>query len=132
MIEARPAASAVEHAVRRRPERGEDARSAVVGAGPAEPHHHGPRPAVHGREQQLADPTARGGLRVAVDEVQAGGLRALDVRRLPHAQHHRGHLRPVRTRHGHRREVAAERGVQHVDEAGAAVGHRREVELVVG
>ena len=88
--------AAVEHAVGRRPERGEHARATVVGAGAAEPDDDGPRSAVDGGEQQLADPAARRGLRVPVDQVQAGGLRALDVRRLAHAQHHRGHRRAVR------------------------------------
>ena len=43
-----------------------------------------------------------------------------------------GHRLAVRPAHGDGEQLAAERLVQHVDEARAAVGHRRQVELVAG
>ena len=47
-------------------------------------------------------------------------------------QHGARHRVAVRAAHRDGRQLAAERLVEHVDEAGAAVGHRGEVELVAG
>ena len=63
---------------------------------------------------------------------QPAGLGALDPGLVALEQHRSGHRVAVGAAHRDRRELAAERLVQHVDEAGAAVGHRGEVELVVG
>ena len=121
----------VERHVRRRPERGEQAGPAVVGARAAEPDHDGPGAGVHRGQQQLAHPAAGRRLGVAVDQVEAGRLRALDVRRVADPQHHGRHGRAVRTADGDRRQLPAERRVEHVDEARPPVRHRCEVELVV-
>ena len=64
-------------------------------------------------------------------QVQPARLRALDVRRVADHQHRGRRRRPVRPADRDREQLAAQRLVQHVDEAGAAVGHRRQVELVV-
>lgn len=122
----------VERHVRRRPERGEQTGPAVVGAGAAEADHDGPRAGVDRGQQQLPDPAAGRGLGVAVDQVEAGGLRTLDVRRVAGTQHHRRHRRSVRPADGDRRQLPAQRRVEHVDEARSPVSHRREVELVAG
>ncbi len=89
-------------------------------------------PASTAADDQLADATRRGLLgTVLLGQVQAARLRALDVRRVPGQQHRGGRRLAERSRDGGRQQLAAERLVEHVDEAGTAVGHRRQVEGVV-
>ena len=120
------------------PSAGEQPGAAVVGAAAAEPDHHPP-----GAGVERGEPAAR--RRRSWWPVSAPSP---PVRCSPHAcalstyavapsgavdqQHGRRHRLAVRAGDRDREQLAAERGVQHVAEAGPAVGHRREVELVVG
>ena len=92
-------------------------------------------PASQAARDQLADAVGAGLLGpslLARREVQAARLGALDVRRAVVHQHGARHRLAVRAADGHRQQVTAQRGVQDVDEAGAAVRHRDQLELVVG
>ena len=116
-------------------ERGDQA-TAAVGRGGAP---HPDDDAVHagGRrgQQQLAHAVRRGSDRVAClgrDQVQADRLGRLDVGRVADLQHPRRHRVAQRTADGDDADLAAERGAEHVDEAGSAVGERQQVQLVVG
>ena len=91
-------------------------------------------PAPACREQQLSDAEAwTRPRRRRRRQVQAAGLGA--SRRTPSSPTRSTvgrHRLAERAADRHRQQLAAERGVQHVDEAGAAVGHRAQVELVAG
>ena len=67
---------------------------------------------------------ARGSRCACGTQVQAAGLGALDVRRGADHEHRRRNGSAERAGHREREQVAAERGVQHVEEPGAAVGER--------
>lgn len=86
---------------------------------------------VDGEGDQRAHP-GRAGLLGAQPpgQVEAAGLRTLDVGRLAYDQQRRGQFVTERSRHGDGMEVAPEGGVHHVDEARATVRHGGEVELV--
>ena len=104
----------------------------VGGPAAAEAHHDLPGPGVDRGQDQLADAAGRGLLgALAAGQVQSAGLGALDVRRRPGEQHGRGRRLPEGAGDRHGQHLAPQRLVQHVDEPGTAVGHRREVELVV-
>ena len=133
----RPVAPRVSASGRRRggAERGQQARSPVVGARAAEPHDHPGGALLAGGADELADAVRRGVLGVPLlgrGQVQPAGLRALDVGGAAVDQHRAGHRLAVGPEHVDREQLTAQRGVQDVDEARTAVGHRDQLELVVG
>lgn len=134
---AEAAAAAPQHG-RRQSEAREHARAAVVGRGAAQPDDDACRPEVEGRREQLAQAErrrARGVEAVGRDEVQAEGLRGLDVgdaaARCVDEEDEGGRGLAQRARDRDRHELAAERALHGLEEAGAAVGERQEGDVVV-
>jgi hypothetical protein len=122
----------IERDVGRGTERPEQACSTVIGGAAAQPDHDGGRTGVDGRADRLTD---SGGGRVPrirlVEQLVPAGLRRLDERSaVPQEQGDRGRS-AQRPGDGDDLQVAAERVVQDVDEAGTAVGHRQGGQLVV-
>ena len=123
----------VEPRVRRGPERREQAGAAVVGAAAAQPDHHGRRPGVERGRHQL--PHAERGApgrrprRPVRWMPQACALSTYAVS--PTSRTVAGTGPPKGPGDRDREHLATEGGVQHVDEARPAVGHRRQVQLVV-
>ena len=128
-----PGHALVERCVGSRTERGQQPRSPVVRPGAAEPDDHGLRAGLRRGQQQLPDAVRRGPLGVlASGQVQAARLCALDVRRALAQQDRARDRRAVRPADRDGEQLAPEGGGEYVDEPGAAVGHRRQVEHVVG
>ena len=103
-------------------ERREQPRAGVVRAGAAETDDDPPRAVVNRGADELAHAVRRTALRVAtIRQVQPAGLGRLDVRRVLHHEDCRRSLVAVLVEHRHRQQLAAQRGVQDVDETGTAV-----------
>jgi len=117
-----------------RSEGGEQSGASVVGARPAEPDHDLLHVGGDRGQDQFADSPGAGPLRVSLvlrRQVDSAGLRAFDVRRAIRDQDRPGHRIAIRARDRHREQVATKRGVQHVAETGATVGHRHQVQFVL-
>ena len=115
------------------PEGGQRAGAAVVRPRPAQADDHPARAGAERDADQLPDPVGRRRAGPALrrrEQVQPAGLGALHVGDVARHQHRRRDRAGERPLDGGHHELAAQGCVQHVDEAGAAVGQRRKVDGV--